>query len=126
MALVIEPDGTSRTERLPSPDLELLRAVENIVGGFIEAIGIVGEWIAYLNEEGLNEEGKTTGLPANPAADALARRLGWRPSWGEYLCGPVVFTGSHGVIEIDVPDKVLSTWSRTQYHDHELRNEDAT
>lgn len=109
LALVIEPDGSGRTERLPGSDLELQRAVEGIVGGFTEAIGVVGDWIAYLNDEG-----KVTGLPANPVADALARRLGWRPGWGDYLCGPVVFTGSHSAIEIDVPDRVLTTWSRMQ------------
>jgi hypothetical protein len=82
--LVVQPDGAKNI-------LTFSNALANFqaeVGGWVEAIGDGQTWTAYLNEEG-----KLNGLPPNPEADSIARKLGWQSLPGDYLVGPVVFCG---------------------------------
>lgn len=110
LMLIINTNGTACTERLPDlPDPDLvsednqLRRLQQIVGGWIEAIGTDDGWCAYLNEEG-----KILGQSPNPAAERLARHLGWIPLRGDFLVGPVVFLGTDGSENSDVPGHVLA------------------
>lgn len=101
LALVIVPDGTTRTERLPGSPARAAAELTVIVGGPLEAI-LGPDWCAYLDEEGHRHN-----APINYLADTLARQLGWRAHPGTFLAGPVAFLGRSGADETDVPPAVL-------------------
>lgn len=83
--LVVDPDGTQTMKQI---DANAPNALQTLVGGWIEAIGDMQTWSAYLNEEG-----KLDGLPVNVLATMIAQRLGWRGVPGDVLVGTVVFCG---------------------------------
>lgn len=106
LVLVIEPDGTARTERLPSGDLA---HSQRIVGGWVRPIGGQfdgAEWVVYVNDDG-----HAMGQPDNRIAHALATILGFRFLPGDHLTGPAVFLGrrpgADGPVDADVPAGVL-------------------
>lgn len=100
--LVVQVDGTAEIREI-EPTLE---AIKGVVGGWLEAIhpGVIshGNWHAYVDEEG-----KLKGAPFNEAGTALAYKCGWMP-YGDILCGPVMFLGSNGPDEADVPIEVVA------------------
>jgi hypothetical protein len=102
--LVILPDGTASTTHLPSTgtmaqDWAQLHAIQETVGGEFTTIGD-GHWLALVNADG-----QRLGLPPNPAADQLARQLGF----GRYdmVVGSVIFSSRHGDELGDCPATVL-------------------
>lgn len=101
---MIRPDGVAEVVETRT-DLASMRAL--IGGGWLEGVGatIESSWHAYCDEDGKNK-----GLPMNPVATVLAQRLGW-PT-GDVLCGTVVFLGTDGPHEADVPDEVLAEHAR--------------
>lgn len=86
--LAVYPSGRAQLLRLPARSRDKLPMLQQLVGGFIEGIGVPGLWSAYLNEEG-----KIQQLPRNLAADDMARVLGWAGWPHDHLVGPVVFCG---------------------------------
>lgn len=106
LMLVINTNGTAHIGYLPSGQHEQLGALNDIVGGYIEAIaGTDTRWHAYLNEEG-----KLLGLPVNYWAWEVAVRHGWAAG-GDFLAGNVVFLGDSALDgeEADVPGDLLET-----------------
>ena len=106
MALVVKP-GSTVAELVEVPtDLDGLTA---IVGGLLEAVtpstADAGKWHAYVDEEG-----KYKGLPVNLFGTILAHSLGW--TGREYLVGPMVFLGSSGADEADLPTETLDMITR--------------
>ena len=101
LALVVEPDGSARTLRLPDAGPHGGQHVHDLVGGWLEAITGRG-WCAYFNEDGERER-----LPVNMRATGLACALGWRPHVADWLLGVVVFLGRDGTSETDVPERAL-------------------
>jgi hypothetical protein len=106
--LVLHPDGTWHERYLEArPERALLAALQDLVGGWVEAIGD-SEWVAYCDEEG---KIKDPPRPPNPGATFLAGALGWRWQAGDYLAGTVVFLGRQGEHEATVPGRVTATWA---------------
>jgi hypothetical protein len=101
LALVVQPDGTAATERLPENPAAAVVALNEAIGGHFQAIGD-SRWIAYTVEDNRDD-----GRP-NPAADRLAELLGWHTHPMGGMCGPVVFLGRHGPDETDVPEDALA------------------
>jgi hypothetical protein len=102
LALVIQPDGTTTTERLPENPAACLAVLNQTIGGHFEAIGN-GRWHAYTIEDV-----RDLAVPRpNPAADRLAELLGWRTHPMGGMVGAVVFLGRDGVDEADVPDDAI-------------------
>ena len=101
--LVIWPDGNCGLIHEPAD----LNTMQGLVGGFIEPVSPAeGSWHAWINDEGKNE-----GLPVNPYATNLARKLGWVGVPGDELVGPVVFVGdSPDGNDVDVPAVVLEAF----------------
>jgi hypothetical protein len=102
LALVIQPDGTATTERLPENPAAAITALHQIIGGHFEAIGN-GQWCAYTIEDTRD----LTDPQPNPAADRLAQLLGWATHPLGGMCGAVVFLGHRGVDETDVPEVAI-------------------
>jgi hypothetical protein len=104
--LVIQPDGTATTEHLPATgsmvqDRQQLAVINERVGGFFTTIGD-GYWVALVNEDG-----ERLGLPANTAADLIARALGFKFRPGDELVGAVIFTSRQGSELGDCPATVM-------------------
>jgi hypothetical protein len=82
---VIRPDGTwfdfSHPAEIPYVWLR------DQLGGWIEAVYGDG-YVAWVDEEG-----KLKRLPANPVAEAFMRSHGCHLMAGDYIVGPVVFSG---------------------------------
>ena len=104
LALIIRPDGTGELTRLPDAAGGQLKALNEILGGYLEAVATgTSDWLAYINEEGKRLE-----LVFNAQADAMVRALGFRFMHGDYLVGPAVFLGRDGSPdEADVPQRVV-------------------
>lgn len=82
-------------------------AFQQLVGGYLEGVGIGGTWHAYCDEEG-----KLHRKPVNFRATRLARLLGWDRAHRDVLVGDVVFTGNGpDGTEADVPNIVLGQWA---------------
>jgi hypothetical protein len=84
-AVKVTTDGQVTVLDLDSVDSEL-RALQEAVGGWIQAVDVVGDMSIYLNEEG-----KMIGLPINPVATSY-----FDETWGagrDVINGDVVFTG---------------------------------
>jgi hypothetical protein len=106
LVLVVQPDGTATTEHLPASgtiaqDRQQLAAINETVGGHFTTIGD-GYWLALVNEDG-----QEFGLPANTAADLLARALGFKFRPGDELAGAVIFSSRHGDELGDCPATVM-------------------
>jgi hypothetical protein len=106
LVLVIDPDPDGRGSfliRLPrTPDM-LIRACQSAVGGYVEAIGPHGrDWACYACEDGKRLE-----MPVNETATALYHRMGSALREGDQLRGTVIFLGSNGTRETDVPEELL-------------------
>jgi hypothetical protein len=106
LVLVIQPDGTATTERLPASgtpaqDREQLAAINDTVGGYFTTIGD-GLWLALVNEDG-----ERLALPPNHSGHLLARALGFRFQTGDYLLGPIIFVSRQGEELGDVGPAVL-------------------
>ena len=93
-------DGSGATLLALPTELRTFR--DAIGGGWLEAIGVpdptdaMPAWHAYVDEEGAIK-----GLAANVAATRLARAAGWPGA--DLLHGPVLFLGTVGEDEADVP-----------------------
>lgn len=94
-ALLVRGDGTREVIETDGD----LNALQALVGGMIEMVYVDAEVHAYCNEEG-----KILGLPVNEEATALVPHMGG--GW-DVLCGDVVFLGSTGADEADVPARWL-------------------
>lgn len=101
LMLIVPPTGPAHTEHLPEQEAKQVARLQELVGGWIEAIGVPGAWHAYCNEEG-----KLHGQQFNDPAQILALYCGWQHR-GDYLVGPVVFLGTEGTAEADVPAGIL-------------------
>lgn len=101
--LIITPNGTRETTELAGPVSTMLEQVQQLVGGFITALGGRDGWAAYVNEDGQQLQ-----LPLNPLATTLAVALGWRFLEGDALFGVAVFFGRRpgSSTESDVPARV--------------------
>lgn len=93
-AILVPVEGKPQTIHVNNHSLV---EMQRLIGGFIEAIGGAG-WSAYMDEDG-----KGKGLPLNTFATAYAIALGWVPMGGDYLVGPVVFTGASDSAGYDTP-----------------------
>jgi hypothetical protein len=107
LALVIQPDGSARLERMPGPALARSTWIHDTIGGYYEAIGApAGDgvtWLAYTAEDERHFPG---GLAPNWKAHDVAATLGW-PWHHDFAKGVLVFVGRQGVDEADVPDYVM-------------------
>jgi|SRR5215471_1223424 len=105
LVLVVEPDGTATTPRMPSSDVGMghaqLKFINDTLGGYFTTIGD-GVWLALVNEDG-----QRLGLAPNTKGDLLARALGFRFRPGDELLGPVIFTSRQGTELGDVTPAVL-------------------
>jgi len=106
LVLLVQPDGTATTERMPATgtpaqDRAQLKFINDAIGGYFTTIGD-GVWIALVNEDG-----ERLMLPPNTTADLLARALGFRFRPGDELLGPVIFTSRKGTELGDVTPAVL-------------------
>ena len=84
-AVQVTVDGRVRVIDLDTVDSELA-TLQDAVGGWIQAVDVVGDMSIYLNEEG-----KILGLPINPVATSY-----FDATWGaghDVINGDVVFTG---------------------------------
>lgn len=82
-ALIIDPDGDTRIEIIDSS----WQSIKNLIDGWLEAVGgVLGEWIAYGDEEG-----RLKLLDPNPRAAALIVAAGGTPV---PVVGRVVFVGT--------------------------------
>jgi hypothetical protein len=103
LALVVRPEGNAELARLPDAPGGQLRALNELLGGYLEAVATgSSDWVCYINEEG-----KGLGLAFNVQADALVRTLGFRFMQGDYLVGVAVFLGRNGPDESDVPQRIV-------------------
>jgi hypothetical protein len=104
LALVIRPEVVEAAlVHLPADELAASTMIHELIGGYFEAIG-GPDWIAYTAED---ERHFPAGLAVNVQADAIARVLGfhWQP--GDYAKGVLVFLGRRGVVNVDVPQRVV-------------------
>lgn len=87
--IVIKSDGQIAYIDVDTSKDSGLAALQEAVGGWIELIHITEEVIAYLNEEGKQEE-----LPFNELATDLCEhfKVGLMP--GDYIVGNMVLLGS--------------------------------
>lgn len=82
MATVIAPDGTRRTVLPANGTTFELEELQQLVGGYIEALRAPeGHWLF------INEDGKGLELPYNPEATVLMSR---RIALDDYIVGPAV------------------------------------
>jgi hypothetical protein len=100
--LVVTPDGHASIQKV---DPHYTNLKELIGGGWLEAVGgVMGEWIAYGDEEGNLKR-----LPLNPMAAGVIQAMGGSPV---LPVGTVVFTGQRyrggedGYVEADIPDEM--------------------
>lgn len=85
-ALIVQPDGTTTIQSI-DPHWQ---SIKSIVGGWLENVGgVMGEWIAYGDEEG-----RLKSLDPNPMATAIIASAGGIPV---PVCGTVVFVGMRHV-----------------------------
>lgn len=103
-ALAIRADGTAEVIELPGNVSAFVAAVNALVGGYYEGLGVRGgNWVVYVNEDG-----KRFRLGFNMQADAILRALGHPLRPGDFLTGTAVFVGRTGPQETDVPEHVLA------------------
>jgi hypothetical protein len=99
-ALFIPVSGPARIEEVERNDL---RSMQDLVGGYLEAVWLPGAGRAHLY---VNEEGKLNGLPMNVVANTLWHRL-TGPS-GDVLVGDaLVLGGTAAGNEADCPQWVV-------------------
>lgn len=106
-ALVISAgDALARIERIPNCTWDHIR---ELLGGKLDTVGggvhDGGSWAIYLDRDRAAKE-----LPANPAATALARAIGWRPprvTDDPRLYGTIVIIG-YGSAHASVPVSVMA------------------
>ena len=105
-AIVIYSD---RVERVVIPTENSLSKLQELVGGYIESVGLpeafdkTGRTTAYVNEEG-----KYTCQPNMAATDFMVPGVGLFP--GDYIAGPFVLVGfdpNTGEHTPDLPDDVM-------------------
>jgi hypothetical protein len=78
--------------------LDDLRALQGLVGGYVDFIPLAHGAVAHVNEDG-----HPLDLPPNPLGTAVAIELGWK---GAMLVGPVVLLGARDGKDTDVPQRV--------------------
>ena len=106
-ALLISTDGSTESITLPRDDSQRLDALQQYVGGLIEALPIYrnGELIA----DGIgNDEAKLIGMERNELATAVMGPNGLFP--GDYIAGPMVVMGpvdDEGV-ETSIPEDLAA------------------
>lgn len=84
--LVVEPDATCRIETIGND----LQGIKSLIEGWLEAVGgVLGQWVAYGDEEGNLKR-----LPLNPLAAGLIMAAGGAPV---SPVGRVVFVGQRYV-----------------------------
>lgn len=98
--LVVTPEGHATIETT-EPTLDNLKSL--IGGGWLENIGgVMGEWIAYGDEEG-----NLKGLPLNPMAAGVIQAMGGMPVLPVGTCifvGMKYVGGEDGYTEADIPE----------------------
>jgi hypothetical protein len=91
------PTGVTAIYRdtLPGGDsLTRLTKMQEIVGGYVEALDLTHPETGTTATMWMNEEGKIEGLPANEWANVVAIVGGWRgPVVGDVIVGTVFLTG---------------------------------
>ena len=80
-----------------------LEDMQKLVGGMIEPVPVADGVEVFVNEEG-----KICGMEKNEKADFIFRRLGGDLFVGDYLAGPVFFTGG-----VDADGNTLSVANET-------------
>lgn len=83
-AIIIEPGKEPREETIPNT----LEAFQEIVGGYIEAVGLYGEDRIIINEEG-----KLNGLPYNVIATEIFQNATHST---DYIVGTVIIAATRG------------------------------
>jgi Domain of unknown function (DUF3846) len=86
-ALIVTPAGDATLTQLPGDATARFAAITRAVGGYVELRRAGDAW-CYLNEDG-----KQDGLPPNPRATLLLRRLGFPFRPGDFTVGTAVFLG---------------------------------
>jgi hypothetical protein len=102
MALKIEGVALPET-RLP--------ALQAAVGGYVDVIDVQHPETGAIVSCWINDEGKNEGLPRNDFADTLLTIGGWPGlQFGDWIAGPVVFTGYDPETgeSVDVPEEWVS------------------
>ncbi len=79
--LVIQPGGEAVVCDVDTD----LHGLQEIVGGYIEAVGLTCPMPATAY---INEEGKIDGLPPNPVASSITHLMP-----GDFIAGPMVILG---------------------------------
>lgn len=100
-ALVIDPGASTPQLRDVTPDLASMQA---LVGGDLEGINAVpgAVWHGYFNAEPFRGQ-----FDPNPLATELLRQLGFSLPFD--ILGTVVFLGTKGSDEDDVPEWIVAT-----------------
>lgn len=91
-ALLIPVEGPVQELELSNEDGEGLKQLQELVGGYIEAVDPPEELQLGTTTCYINEEGKLEGLAPNMrATDFMVPGVGlW---WGDYVAGPMIVCG---------------------------------
>lgn len=85
---------TLKIESVFAEQGETLTMLQKAVGGYVDCIDVLHPETQSIVSVWFNDDGKSLGLARNDFADTLATIGGWPGlSFGDYLAGPVVFTG---------------------------------
>jgi len=105
-AVILEPDGSGRVSTLEGYDD--IKAALN--GGWLEALRITDDIVAYIDEEG-----KMKNLPPNAIATGICREMdiGLHPD--DFIVGPFVLCGQkqsddpeEGLVDCDLPVEFMT------------------
>jgi hypothetical protein len=87
--VVIDVDGSVSYQTFDG-----LKGLQNIVGGYVECLRVIdADEVAGGLDAWINEEGKLIGLERNDLAAIVYLSLGGGLRLGDYIAGPVAFTG---------------------------------
>lgn len=93
--LIVEPNKAPYTKEIKND----LKTMQNLVGGFIECIGLNGSALAIVNEEG-----KIMGLPLN-------RGIGRNGRIFDIIFGNMVIVGADGCDFGDLSEEDIETYT---------------
>lgn len=109
-AVVVYPD-----DRAEITYLEGFEGIQNIVGGYVERVGLDG-CTCYVDEDGISK-GLLRNQLATAALQTMLQRIDRSLLPGDYVKGVAVFVGESmtddGVVESDLPEIIIEQFFPT-------------